>query len=1059
MKTKVKNQVLKININNINENKDMVYICKETGFNSNKNNIYKTIEMIEIDKKKTKEKVLLSKNKSSKKLTIYKMVSLNFNVENNDSNKRKKIIFKSMNFKQHNFNFKESPYNSNKKNNFKKSPDYNKNGKKIEYNSDVVNHYNNLSSIKEHINSERYNPNANILNKTKQNLKEEFVFDKVIGITFQDIVKILNIPSNDRIFDEVKLIKDYLIKFPSFTNFLSKIVDSKEDVLNSICSSLKHKYNKKNSILFRYGDKGDNYYIILNGKVNILVSKPEQLKLKKEDYLRYLYKLRALGEEEVFKNVMFSNEGLFQFSESELEMLNSEKVNHEILKKMFIDYSMSLDKRNQNTFKSKDLNKLIELERITMLDKFVKDTINEVDINTKKLQLQTNVSLINVSNDQHINTIEVNSDNKDKKFENLNHNTVNINDDSKKINSETIIQFQNQPINHIHRKNVIINNSIMTKNEKFSSIDYTSIYNKINCSTFINSEIEDTINIKPKRFSKLAFIKQNTTMNSKFVNLHYNYYKQNYLNRCNENMPEDIMIEEEENSDDNSDIKKDNKITNKNLNINDDNYEKNEINNFVENKTNTQNKDSKQGSKNIFDKLKERLKNRKLNSEKKDISNYSDFTNINYDNFRSIKINNILNRNSSVLKSKNVNNKKRQNFISQKEDKSNLNTTNEANITDLSKMSKKEKEKSLIFNPLANNITKIAFSSLMVKNKDNEINTSDKINNENEKLISSKSLNKRLEKKYEEELTRKKHNSLINIKSNSNFNENENSKYNSSKKNEGKKKQDEKGNNNSNSKSKVSSNQIAIKALNNVMKKNDKKIEKKKNKHIKPIFSKKDLIESSVISVEDYIRMTNPDQKIINESEYIDERDYKVVTIYKYTVVSSLGPGMTFGELALISEFNKRAATVICSEDTDFGILNKVSYNKCLKKADINSFKISLNTLMNNSIFSNFSREKFKKNMYNHFKFIKINKGTIFVEEGESLKDKLIFVKSGIVKVFLHCQLDKLQNIKNYLKLFDKYVFSENNDLKQVVEIIKSKHVDESQHDIISKKLFLNRKN
>ena len=106
------------------------------------------------------------------------------------------------------------------------------------------------------------------------------------------------------------------------------------------------------------------------------------------------------------------------------------------------------------------------------------------------------------------------------------------------------------------------------------------------------------------------------------------------------------------------------------------------------------------------------------------------------------------------------------------------------------------------------------------------------------------------------------------------------------------------------------------------------------------------------------------------------------MTILKYHSIVSLSAGSTFGEVALLSEFNKRSATCICTEDTEFGILNKVIYNKCIKKADLAVYKKSMNQMTNNLIFHNFSKAKFKKYIFNNAGKQKIPKGGFLIREG-----------------------------------------------------------------------------
>lgn len=178
------------------------------------------------------------------------------------------------------------------------------------------------------------------------------------------------------------------------------------------------------------------------------------------------------------------------------------------------------------------------------------------------------------------------------------------------------------------------------------------------------------------------------------------------------------------------------------------------------------------------------------------------------------------------------------------------------------------------------------------------------------------------------------------------------------------------------------------------------------------------------ITPQEYIKMCIPD--IMTGSRLNSGEVIKNVTILKYHNISTLLPGQTFGEVALLSEFNKRSATCICTEDSEFGILNKQIYNQCLRKADMTAYKNSVNILTNNILFFDYSRAKFKKYLFNHLGFKRISKGAVLLQSNYSKdsihqlvsNDKVYFIKSGVFSINLTCSLLQVKQLLRFFRSF-----------------------------------------
>jgi CRP-like cAMP-binding protein len=88
---------------------------------------------------------------------------------------------------------------------------------------------------------------------------------------------------------------------------LSNTYENVMDILCLIGSAIKHGYVDGKKVLFRAGERSDNFYIILEGEVSILMPQEVEMELTEEEYLDYLNTLRKIGENELVKKIINSN--------------------------------------------------------------------------------------------------------------------------------------------------------------------------------------------------------------------------------------------------------------------------------------------------------------------------------------------------------------------------------------------------------------------------------------------------------------------------------------------------------------------------------------------------------------------------------------------------------------------------------------------------------------------------------------------------------------------------------------------------------------------------------
>lgn len=80
-----------------------------------------------------------------------------------------------------------------------------------------------------------------------------------------------------------------------------------------------------------------------------------------------------------------------------------------------------------------------------------------------------------------------------------------------------------------------------------------------------------------------------------------------------------------------------------------------------------------------------------------------------------------------------------------------------------------------------------------------------------------------------------------------------------------------------------------------------------------------------------------------------------------YNKVSEIPAGVGFGELALISKTNKRAATIRAMEDSHFAVLDKVDYQQIYGKYEEKLLNMKIEFLKSVPIFKDWSRESLRR--------------------------------------------------------------------------------------------------
>lgn len=143
-------------------------------------------------------------------------------------------------------------------------------------------------------------------------------------MTFENFIKILSKKKqHERTNKDIQIISKFLEHTDLYKKFIKDEMDN--DSLNKIlyfCSlNVKYEFIEKNKILFRIGDIGDKFFIILKGKVDVLKIIDKEENMTPIDYYNFLRDLRDRNEDFLVKKIIQQNKHIFPVLVSDLDKM------------------------------------------------------------------------------------------------------------------------------------------------------------------------------------------------------------------------------------------------------------------------------------------------------------------------------------------------------------------------------------------------------------------------------------------------------------------------------------------------------------------------------------------------------------------------------------------------------------------------------------------------------------------------------------------------------------------------------------------------------------------
>ena len=110
------------------------------------------------------------------------------------------------------------------------------------------------------------------------------------------------------------IILDYLATLELLINSIKLKHENYEEALKKLSSIMAYEKFNKNDLIFQYGDKVKELYIILNGKIQILTPKYIECYMNEEEFILYLLKLRKHNQKEFLNQCIKFNAIHFSYT-------------------------------------------------------------------------------------------------------------------------------------------------------------------------------------------------------------------------------------------------------------------------------------------------------------------------------------------------------------------------------------------------------------------------------------------------------------------------------------------------------------------------------------------------------------------------------------------------------------------------------------------------------------------------------------------------------------------------------------------------------------------------
>ena len=209
-------------------------------------------------------------------------------------------------------------------------------------------------------------------------------------LKLEKCIKELNKSNKNR---NQEIIIDYLKTLVPFMNLVNEKNEYSTEIINKISKIMTYQKNIKNDLIIQYGDKGNDFYIILKGNINILVPKYSLYYMDEEEFILHLLKLRKYNQNELIIQCLRCNALNFAIPTERLDDLildlQKKKSNYYLYKKTIINKAKEVyEYINKNENSNKNIKNISPEDYIALFE--VDESIKK---NTSKLIHLSNLKI------------------------------------------------------------------------------------------------------------------------------------------------------------------------------------------------------------------------------------------------------------------------------------------------------------------------------------------------------------------------------------------------------------------------------------------------------------------------------------------------------------------------------------------------------------------------------------------------------------------------------------------------------------------------------------------
>ena len=155
---------------------------------------------------------------------------------------------------------------------------------------------------------------------------------------YKNFLDSLIIPPEKRSEEDIERMLPYINTLTSFINSLRQAnLKSYNDTLREICQNMTLCSIPKDRFVVKYGEKGNVFYIILNGSISIIIVKNKNGYLSEEEYIEHLLQLRKNKETELLKMTLVLNHNVYKIEGNFDEWLKNQVTKKDIYSKELIN--------------------------------------------------------------------------------------------------------------------------------------------------------------------------------------------------------------------------------------------------------------------------------------------------------------------------------------------------------------------------------------------------------------------------------------------------------------------------------------------------------------------------------------------------------------------------------------------------------------------------------------------------------------------------------------------------------------------------------------------------